>query len=274
MSTAGVASPNGAPGIPARTTLAEPFIHLAGVTKTYRTGRKEHLAISDASFDVQPGELVSLVGPSGCGKSTLLKILAGLHKHDQGTVQIGSSSHPFDPARDIGMVFQAPLLLKWRRILDNVLLPAELLGLPMAAAQERARDLLALVGLAGYEDKYPYELSGGMQQRAAIARSLVHDPKLVLMDEPFGALDALTREKMNLELLRIWKEAGKTIVFVTHGISEAVFLGSRVIVFTAGPARMADNFQIDLPNPRTLDMKTQERFGVYTRRIYRLLGME
>ena len=274
MTTAAIDSPYGAPGVPARTTLAEPFIHLAGVTKSYRTGRKEHLAISDASFDVQPGELVSLVGPSGCGKSTLLKILAGLHKHDQGTVQIGSSSHPFDPARDIGMVFQAPLLLKWRRILDNVLLPAELLGLPMAAARERARDLLALVGLSGYEDKHPYELSGGMQQRAAIARSLVHDPKLVLMDEPFGALDALTREKMNLELLRIWKEAGKTIVFVTHGISEAVFLGSRVIVFTAGPARMADNFQIDLPSPRTLDMKTQERFGVYTRRIYRLLGME
>ena len=251
----------------------EPFIHLAGVSKTYRTGRNEHLAISDATFDVLPGELVALVGPSGCGKSTLLKILAGLHAHDQGTVRMGSATHPFDPARDVGMVFQAPLLLKWRRIIDNVLLPAELLGLPMGAAKARARDLLALVGLAGYEDKYPYELSGGMQQRAAIARALVHDPKLVLMDEPFGALDALTREKMNLELLRIWKESGKTIVFVTHGISEAVFLGSRVVVFTAGPARMADNFEIDLPHPRTLDMKTQEAFGVYTRRIYRLLGM-
>ena len=174
------------------------------------------------------------------------------------TVRIGSPSHPFDPARDIGMVFQAPLLLKWRRILDNVLLPAELLGLPMAAARERGRDLMAMVGLAGYEDKYPYELSGGMQQRAAIARALVHDPKLVLMDEPFGALDALTREKMNLELLRIWKESGKTIVFVTHGISEAVFLGTRVVVFTAGPARMADNFEIELARPRTLDMKTHE----------------
>jgi NitT/TauT family transport system ATP-binding protein len=252
----------------------EAFIHLAGVSKTYRAGRKEHLAISDASFDVMPGELVALVGPSGCGKSTLLKILAGLHPHDGGTVRIGSATHPFDPARDIGMVFQAPLLLKWRRILDNVLLPAELLGLPMAAARTRARELLALVGLAGAEDKYPYELSGGMQQRAAIARALVHDPKLILMDEPFGALDALTREKMNLELLRIWKESGKTIIFVTHGISEAVFLGSRVVVFTAGPARMADNFEIDLPHPRTLDMKTQEQFGVYTRRIYRLLGME
>ena len=254
--------------------MPDAFIHLSGVRKLYRRGRNEHLAISDATFDVQPGELVSLVGPSGCGKSTLLKILAGLHPHDGGDVRIGSASHPFDPARDVGMVFQAPLLLKWRRILENVLLPAEILGLPMAQARSRARELLAMVGLAGYEDKYPYELSGGMQQRAAIARSLVHDPKLGLMDEPFGALDALTREKMNLELLRIWKEAGKTIVFVTHGISEAVFLGTRVVVFTAGPARMADNFEIDLPRPRTLEMKTHERFGVYTRRIYKLLGME
>jgi len=248
----------------------EAFIHLSGVSKSY--GR--HLAISDATFDVMPGELVALVGPSGCGKSTLLKVLAGLHPHDGGEVRIGSASHPFDPARDIGMVFQAPLLLKWRRILDNVLLPAEILGLPMGAARERGRALMDMVGLAGCEDKYPYELSGGMQQRAAIARALVHDPKLVLMDEPFGALDALTREKMNLELLRIWKASGKTIVFVTHGISEAVFLGTRVVVFTAGPARMADNFEIDLPRPRTLDIKTHEQFGVYTRRIYKLLGME
>jgi NitT/TauT family transport system ATP-binding protein len=189
-------------------------------------------------------------------------------------VRIGSASHPFDPARDVGMVFQAPLLLKWRRILANVLLPAEILGLPADAARRRALELLELVGLKGYEDKYPYELSGGMQQRAAIARALVHDPKLVLMDEPFGALDALTREKMNLELLRIWKEAGKTIVFVTHGISEAVFLGTRVVVLTSGPARMADNFEVALPHPRTLDMKTHERFGEYSRRVYRLLGME
>jgi NitT/TauT family transport system ATP-binding protein len=252
----------------------QPFIRLAGVRKTYRRGKQEHLAISDATFDVMPGELVSLVGPSGCGKSTLLKILAGLLPHDGGEAKIGSAEHPFDPSRDVGMVFQAPLLLKWRRILQNVLLPAEILGLPQKESMARARELLALVGLTGYEDKYPYELSGGMQQRAAIARALVHDPKLVLMDEPFGALDALTREKMNLELLRIWKEARKTIVFVTHGISEAVFLGTRVVVLTAGPARMADNFPIDLPHPRTLDMKTHERFGEYTRRIYRLLGME
>ena len=252
----------------------EPFIHLAGVAKTYRTGKRAHQAISDVTFDVLPGELACLVGPSGCGKSTLLKILAGLHPHDAGTVKIGSTSVPFDPSRDVGMVFQAPLLLKWRTILDNVVLPAEILGLPVKESRERARALLALVGLTGAEDKRPYELSGGMQQRASIARALVHDPKLVLMDEPFGALDALTREKMNLELLRIWKEAGKTILFVTHGISEAVFLGTRVVVFTAGPARMADDFAIELPHPRTLDLKTHETFGGYTRRIYKLLGME
>src|SRR6187455_2271891 len=254
--------------------MAEPFIHLAGVKKVYRTRRSEFLAVSEVTFDVAAGELVALVGPSGCGKTTLLKILAGLHPHDAGEVRIGSAAQPFDPSRDIGMVFQQPLLLKWRRILDNVMLPAEILGLPLAQSRDRARDLLQLVGLKGSEDKYPYELSGGMQQRAAIARALLHDPKLILMDEPFGALDALTREKMNLELLRIWQEAKKTIVFVTHGITEAVFLGTRVIVLTARPARMAHNFLVALPHRGTLDMQPQERFGEYTRRIYRLLGME
>ncbi len=254
--------------------MSEAFIRLNGVRKVYRTRGKDFLAVSEATFDVGAGDLVALVGPSGCGKTTLLKILAGLHQADGGEVRIGSARDPFDPARDIGMVFQQPLLLKWRRIVDNVLLPAELLGLPMAASRARARDLLALVGLAGNEDKYPYELSGGMQQRAAIARALIHDPKLVLMDEPFGALDALTREKMNLELLRIWRESRKTIVFVTHGIAEAVFLGTRVIVLTAGPARMADNFVVDLPHPRTLDLRTGPAFGAYTRRIYHTLGLE
>jgi NitT/TauT family transport system ATP-binding protein len=254
--------------------MGEPFIHLAGVRKIYRTRGEDFLAVSEATFDVDAGELVSLVGPSGCGKTTLLKILAGLHSHESGEVRIGSATQPFDPGRDVGMVFQQPLLLKWRRIIDNVLLPAEILGLPMAQSRARARDLIALVGLKGAEDKFPYELSGGMQQRAAIARALIHDPNLILMDEPFGALDALTREKMNLELLRIWREAKKTIVFVTHGISEAVFLGTRVVVLTAGPARMADNFRIELPHPRTLDIKTGEKFGEYSRRIYRLLGME
>ena len=250
------------------------FIHLRGVRKVYRTRGVEFLAVSEATFDVGAGELVALVGPSGCGKTTLLKILAGLHSADGGEVRIGNAQHPFDPGRDVGMVFQQPLLLKWRRVIDNVLLPAEILGLPLASARARARDLLALVGLVGFEDKYPYELSGGMQQRAAIARALLHDPKLVLMDEPFGALDALTREKMNLELLRIWRESGKTIVFVTHGIAEAVFLGTRVVVLTAGPARMADNFEVVLPTPRTLDLRTTAAFGDYTRRVYRTLGME
>jgi NitT/TauT family transport system ATP-binding protein len=254
--------------------MTTPFIKLENVRKVYRTRKTEFLALSDVTLDVAAGELVSLVGPSGCGKSTLLKILAGLHSHDGGTVTVGSGGHTFEAGRDVGMVFQQALLLKWRKVTDNVLLPAEILGLPMKQARERARDLLNMVGLTGFEESYPYELSGGMQQRAAIARALIHDPKLVLMDEPFGALDALTREKMNLELLRIWQESRKTIVFVTHGIQEAVFLGTHVAVMTAGPAKMADFFAVDLPYPRELSMKTEERFGAYTRRVYRLLGME
>jgi NitT/TauT family transport system ATP-binding protein len=253
--------------------VSDPFIHLANVRKAYRKGEDEFLAISDVTFDVAAGELVALVGPSGCGKTTLLKILAGLHD-SEGEVRIGSREYTFDPTRDIGMVFQQPLLLKWRRVLENVLLPAEILGLPRRESRERALDLLAMVGLSGHAGKYSYELSGGMQQRAAIARALVHDPKLILMDEPFGALDALTREKMNLELRSIWQRSGKTIVFVTHGIAEAVFLGTRVIVLTAGPARMADNIPITLPEERSLDLKTSAVFGDYNRRVYRLLGME
>jgi NitT/TauT family transport system ATP-binding protein len=253
--------------------VSEPFIRIKDLHKAYGKGTQEFLAISNVGFEVAAGELVALVGPSGCGKTTLLKILAGLQSYDSGEVHIGSPAHSFDPSRDIGMVFQQALLLKWRRVLQNVMLPAEILGLPMRESRERAHELLAMVGLAGFEDKYPYELSGGMQQRAAIARALIHDPKLILMDEPFGALDALTREKMNLELLSIWKRSGKTIVFVTHGIAEAVFLGTRVIVLTAGPARMADNISVSLPEPRVLDVKTSELFGEYSRKIYRQLGL-
>jgi len=253
--------------------MSESFIHLSKVRKTYRAKDEEFLAVSDVTLDIEEGELVSLVGPSGCGKSTLLKIVAGLHGFDGGDVEIGNSTSPFVPGRDIGMVFQQPLLLKWRRIIDNVVLPAEILGLPKDQYYDRAHELLKMVGLTGFENKYPYELSGGMQQRVAIARALVHDPKLVLMDEPFGALDALTRENMNLELLRIWQESKKTILFVTHGIQEAVFVGSKVVVLSARPARMVDHFKVDLPYPRTLDIKTHEDFGAYTRRIYKLLGM-
>jgi NitT/TauT family transport system ATP-binding protein len=254
--------------------MEQPFISLKNVRKVYRTRDIEFEAISNVSIDISNGELISIVGPSGCGKSTLLKILAGLHPHDEGEVLIGNPEMPFDPKKDIGMVFQQPLLLKWRRILENVLLPAEILGLPMKPARDRAIDLLDMVGLKGFEDKYPYELSGGMQQRAAIARALIHDPKLILMDEPFGALDALTREKMNLELLDIWQKSQKTILFVTHGIQEAVFLGTHVAVMSSSPAKMADYFAVDLPHPRGLDIKTHENFGTYTRRIYKLLGMD
>ncbi|RYF83712.1 MAG: ABC transporter ATP-binding protein [Comamonadaceae bacterium] len=256
-------------------TMSDPLIRMRQLRKVYRKKNEEFLAVSDVSMDIHAGDMVSLVGPSGCGKSTLLKILAGLHGHDGGTLEIGSSSGGgFQPGRDVGMVFQQPLLLKWRTILDNVLLPADILGLNRKAARERALGLLDMVGLSGFADKLPYELSGGMQQRAAIARALVHDPKLVLMDEPFGALDALTREKMNLEMLRIWEETGKTFIVVTHSIHEAVFLGTQCAVLTAGPARMADFFPIELPAPRKLQIKTSPVFGQYVSRIYDLLGVE
>src|SRR3954468_19049315 len=251
----------------------EPFIRLRNVRKVFRAQGREFLAVSDVTMDVAEGELISLVGPSGCGKTTVLKILAGLYQADGGTIQIGNAKTRFDPARDIGMVFQQALLLKWRTILDNVLLPAEIIGLPMKAARTRARELLHLVGLAGDEQKYPQQLSGGMQQRTAIARAFIHDPKLILMDEPFGALDALTREQMNLEMLRIWRESGKTIIFITHSIQEAVFLSSHCAVLTAGPAKMADYFPIDLPFPRALPLKTTDAFGAYARRIYEKLGL-
>jgi NitT/TauT family transport system ATP-binding protein len=250
-----------------------PLIRMRNLRKVYRKRGQEFLAVSDVSLDIDEGDMVSLVGPSGCGKSTLLKILAGLQGHDGGTLEMGGSG-AFNPGRDVGMVFQQPLLLKWRTILENVLLPAEILGLPRREARERALGLLEMVGLTGFADKLPYELSGGMQQRASIARALVHDPRLVLMDEPFGALDALTREKMNLEMLRIWEQSHKTFVVVTHSIQEAVFLGSRCAVLTAGPARMADSFAIDLQEPRRLHVKTTPVFGEYVRRIYDLLGVE
>jgi len=259
---------------PAQASPGEALIQMRQLRKVYRKRNEEFLAVSDVSMDIHEGDMVSLVGPSGCGKSTLLKILAGLHEHDGGTLQIGGPNNVFNPGRDVGMVFQQPVLLKWRTILDNVLLPADILGLNKKAATARAHELLDMVGLTGFADKLPYELSGGMQQRAAIARALIHDPKLVLMDEPFGALDALTREKMNLEMLRIWGETKKTFVVVTHSIQEAVFLGTHCAVLTAGPARMADFFAIDLPTPRHLLLKTQNEFGEYVRRIYDLLGVD
>jgi NitT/TauT family transport system ATP-binding protein len=225
--------------------MAEPFIHLSGVKKVYRTGKAEFLAVSQVTFDVAAGELVALVGPSGCGKTTLLKILAGLHPIDSGEVRLGSATQPFDPSRDIGMVFQQPLLLKWRRVIDNVLLPAEILGLPIAESRERANHLLALVGLQGSEDKYPYQLSGGMQQRAAIARALIHDPKLILMDEPFGALDAQVRWEMQELMIELIEREQKTVVAITHDIEEAIYLADRIIFFTRQPGRVKADISLD-----------------------------
>lgn len=254
--------------------MNQTIVQIEDLRKVFKKGKEHFLAVSDVSLDVKEGELVSIVGPSGCGKSTVLKILAGLYSFEGGTLRLGYPGNEIDPGRDIGFVFQQPLLLEWRRILENVLLPAEVLGLPVKESRERAHDLLAMVGLTEFADAYPYQLSGGMRQRASIARALIHDPKIILMDEPFGALDALTREKMNLELLRIWRESNKTILFVTHGIQEAVFIGTQVAVLSASPARMAGQLTIDLPQPRTLAMRSTEQFGKYASEIYELLGME
>src|SRR6185295_12176745 len=174
------------------------------------------------------------------------------------------------PSRDIGIVFQDPVLLPWRTVLDNVMLPVQVLGLDWSASKARARGLIELVGLGGFADKYPHELSGGMRQRVALARALVHDPSLLLMDEPFGALDAMTREFMNLELLRIWRESGKTIVFITHSIPEAVFLADRVVVMSARPGRIQEIVSVDLPRPRDLDVMASDDFGIYARKIRHL----
>jgi NitT/TauT family transport system ATP-binding protein len=248
------------------------LISLRNVKKIYRTGGTELEALGDVSFDIYPKEFVSIVGPSGCGKTTLLKILAGLLPRSSGDIVVDKEA--FDISREVGFVFQKPLLLHWRKILDNVLLPIEILKKDRKAMVERARYLLALVGLEGFEDRYPVELSGGMQQRVSIARALIHDPKLLLMDEPFGALDAITRERLNLELLRIWQETGKTILFVTHGINEAVFLSDRVIVLSARPSRMIASLDIELPRPRSQEVRVEEKFGAYALEIYKSLEIQ
>ena len=250
------------------------LIEVSGIVKIFSTVAGDSvLALDHVNLSVRDGEFVCLVGPSGCGKTTLMRLLAGLDYADAGTATLAGNTLR-GPSPEVGVVFQQSNLLPWFTVWQNVTVPLRVGGARRTAEREAdVRRLLDIAGLNGFENKYPYELSGGMQQRAAIARALIHDPKLILMDEPFGALDALTREKMNLELINIWKRSGKTILFVTHGISEAVFLGTRVVVFTTGPARMADNFEIELPEPRTLDVKTSEAFGEYSRRIYHLLGM-
>ncbi|MFQ5575042.1 MAG: ABC transporter ATP-binding protein, partial [Terriglobia bacterium] len=201
------------------------------VQKIYNSGKDEVIALEEVSFAVGEGEFITVVGRSGCGKTTLLKLTAGLLGPTAGTVHVAQTAVR-GPLTNVGIVFQSPVLLAWRKTIDNVLLQIEARKLRIEDYRERALELLSLTGLRGFEDKYPNELSGGMQQRVSISRALIHDPPLLLMDEPFGALDAITRDEMNLELLRIWHEAKKTVLFITHSIAEAVFLGDRVIVMT------------------------------------------
>jgi len=235
-------------------------IRLDHVEKTYRTRRGDLVrAVEDITLEVGENEFVTLVGASGCGKSTLLKLVAGLTPATHGTIHIRGAAVR-EPFPDVGFVFQQPVLLPWRSVLDNVLFSAEMLGLDPRQYRKPAGDLLELTGLGGFETKYPRELSGGMQQRVAICRALLPDPSLLLMDEPFGALDAMTREEMSLELLRIWEERRKTILFVTHSIPEAILLADRVVVMTPRPGRVARVLAVDLPRPRTMDLEFDPRF--------------
>jgi NitT/TauT family transport system ATP-binding protein len=246
-------------------------IKLSGVSKTYRSRDGDVPSLRPLDFHINEGEFFVVVGPSGCGKSTLLKILAGLLQRSGGDALLNGT--PIDgPRKDIGVVFQSPVLFPWRSVLGNVLLPVDVQQLGREKMQQRAFDLLNLVGLKDFEHRYPWELSGGMQQRVALVRALIHDPAILLMDEPFGALDALTREAMNVELQRIWMESRKTVVFITHSTSEAVFLGDRVMVMTPRPGKVEDMLEIDLPRPRSLDVMTTEKFGTYVRRIRKSLN--
>ena len=241
-------------------------ISVAGVAMRYAARGASVAALADMSFDVAEREFVAIVGPSGCGQSTLLKILAGLLPPTRGEARLRGTPIA-GPRRDIGVVFQAPVLFPWRTVLDNVLLPVDVQGLPRDRHQRTALDLLALVGLEGFERRYPWELSGGMQQRVSIIRALIHDPAMLLMDEPFGALDAMTRELMNLELQRIWLERKKTVLFITHSIPEAVFLADRVLVMTPRPGAIMDDVAVRLPRPRSLDAMSTSEFGGCVARI-------
>ena len=247
-----------------------PLIAVQNVSRVFTSGARTVHALDKVSFEIQAGDFVSLVGPSGCGKSTLLKIVSGLLPAFFGSVAVNDK--PVDePLENVGMVFQSPVLLKWRPVLGNVLLPVEFAKLDLASHRERARSLLKLVGLEGFEEMYPHQLSGGMQQRVSLCRALVMDPQLLLMDEPFGALDAMTRDELDIELLRIWQDRRKTVLFVTHSIQEAVFLSDHVIVMSARPGRLLEQITIQLPRPRTMEMISTPRFGEYTLKIRALL---
>ncbi len=243
------------------------MIRLDHVTKTYRTQRGELVrALEDITLHVRENEFVTIVGQSGCGKSTLLKLVAGLVSVSDGSIHVRDQP-VHEPFPDVGIVFQHPVLLPWRTVFGNVMFSIEMLGLDAGRSRDRARALLDLAGLGAFETKFPRELSGGMQQRVAICRALVHDPGLLLMDEPFGALDAMTREEMSFELLRIWDERRKTILFVTHSIPEAIMLADRVVVMTPRPGRIAEVLDIELPRPRTVELEFDERFKAYSQAI-------
>ena len=243
------------------------LVEIAEVCKEYTTADGPLMALDHVSLDVGQHEFLAVLGPSGCGKSTLMLIVAGLVPATSGRVTI-AGSEVRRPSREVGIVFQDANLYDWRRVLDNVLLPTQIQGLDAAAARQRALELLDLVGLAGFERKYPFELSGGMRQRVALCRALVHGPSLLLMDEPFGALDALTRDQLNLELLSIWQRPPrKTVLFITHSIGEAVFLSDRVVVMSPRPGRVASVVPIDLPRPRTLEVTGTPEFAEHTRAI-------
>jgi len=250
---------------------AAPVIAARGLGKVYATSAGETInALTQVNFDVGQGEFVSLVGPSGCGKTTVMRILAGLVGGYTGSVSIGGRV-VHGPTPDIGVVFQDANLMPWRTVLANVTLPGQVLRLDKKACHARALELLALVGLGGFEMKLPGELSGGMRQRAAIARALLHDPNILLLDEPFGALDAMTRDNMNVELMRISAQAGKTVFLITHSIAESVFLSDRVLVMSSRPGRIIETIAIDLPRPRSLDVVADPLFAATVLRIRRLL---
>lgn len=251
--------------------MTAPLIAVRDLSKIYPTAKGERVqALSHINLDVVPGEFVSLVGPSGCGKTTVLRILAGLIRDYTGSVTL--RDRPLHgPSRDVGVVFQDANLMPWRTAEANVMLPVEVLGLDRRAMRPQAQALLSLVGLDGFERKLPGELSGGMRQRVAIARALIHDPAVLLLDEPFGALDAMTRDTMNVELGRIAAQSSKTVFLITHSIAEAVFLSDRVLVMSSRPGRIVEEIPIELPRPRELDIIASSVFSSTVVRIRRLL---
>jgi NitT/TauT family transport system ATP-binding protein len=250
---------------------AQGYVQVASVGKIYSSPRGPVTALEGVDFDVKSGEFLSVVGPSGCGKSTLLKCIAGLEPVSSGEIRIGDRPLAGPPAH-LGVVFQRDVLFDWRSILDNVLLTAEFLGLDKRDYRQRALQLLQRFGLDGFEHRHPWELSGGMRQRVSICRALLVDPGLLLMDEPFGALDAMTRDDLNLELTRIWHGTNKTVVFITHSIVEAVYLSDRVVMMSRGPGRIVEIVDIDLPRPRPLAIRETPEFGRYSGHIRHLFA--